>query len=164
MKTSRRILLSVLIPVVVLSLVEPGTGQVFKSKPAAAESTQQTIGGAPQMHQDQAVQQTGGWPSLPLPKISMPKIPMPKIAMPDFSPITSPIKSGFGKVSSGTKNAWEGTKEMFTFGNGETHQTEAPPAKPTKQGFWGRLFSPEPEKPDGPQTVAEWMAQPRVDH
>ena len=110
------------------------------------------------MHQDPEVEQTG-WPSLPLPKITMPRLTMPKVSMPDMGTVTKPVKASFGKISSGTKKAWEGTKEIFTFGG----HKEPQPAE-SNQGFWKRLFSSEPEQPSGPQTVGEWMAQPRLDN
>ena len=102
---------------------------------------------------DPEVKQTG-WPSIPLPKITM-----PTITMPDMSVITTPVKTSYGKVTDGTKKAWEGTKEIFTFGKGTATATAH--SQP-KEGFWKRMFSSEPEKNDGPQTVGEWMAQPRL--
>jgi hypothetical protein len=110
-----------------------------------------------QVHQDSQVQQTG-WPSLPLPKISM-----PKVSMPDMSPITRPVKSGYGKIASGTKHAWDGTKEMFSFGKGNNQPAGQTSQSQEKPGFWSRIFSKEPEEPKGPQTVAEWMSLPRVE-
>jgi hypothetical protein len=82
--------------------------------------------------------------------------------MPDMSVVTGPVKSGYSKVTTGTKKAWEGTKEMFTFGDNESSSQTAANAQP-KEGFWSRMFSKEPEKPSGPQTVGEWMSQPRLD-
>lgn len=117
--------------------------------------------GTPTTIRDPNVRQTG-WPSIPLPKITMPHVTMPKVTMPDMSMITKPVKSGFSKITTGTKKAWEGTKEVFTLGGNKSQQT-APPHASQKQGFWSRLFSPELEKPSGPQTVGEWMAQPRLD-
>lgn len=117
----------------------------------------EAVGGTPQMYQDANVRQTA-WPSIPLPKISM-----PKIWMPDMSPITGPVKSGFHKVSIGTKKAWEGTKEMFTFGGDESTQAVSRQTAQQKPGFWSRMFSSKPDPSSGPQTVGEWMAQPRLD-
>ncbi|TWU24663.1 hypothetical protein [Bythopirellula polymerisocia] len=138
---------------VALTLGQLAQAQILNSQPSG---THKSVGGAPQMHQDSEVRQSS-WPSIPLPKITM-----PKVSMPNMSSLTNPVKSGFQKVSSGTKKAWEGTKEMFTFG-GE----EAPAAQNSsqeKQGFWSSIFSSEPEQPSGPQTVGEWMAQPRLEH
>ncbi len=133
--------------------------QLAHAQPVRSQSPKapQAVGGTPQMHQDSEVRQTG-WPSIPLPKISM-----PKIWMPDFSPITRPVKSGYNKVTSGTKRAWEGTKEMFTFGGSESKETVSKQSSQQQPGFWSRMFASEPEQPSGPQTVGEWMAQPRLD-
>lgn len=111
----------------------------------------------PAVHKDPAVQQTA-WPSIPLPKITM-----PKVSMPDMSLITTPVKAGFGKITSGTKKAWEGTKEIFTFGKGDSNPSAGPQDSQPKKSFWGKIFSSEPEPQDGPQTVGEWMSQPRLD-
>src|SRR5690606_6458687 len=102
---------------------------------------------------DTNVKQTS-WPMIPLPRVTM-----PQISMPDMSPITSPVKSGFGKLSSGTKKAWEGTKEMFSWGRSDASQ-QARAAEP-EESIWSRMFGTAPKEPNGPQTVGEWMAQPR---
>ena len=113
------------------------------------------------------------WLGLPMPKMTMPKITMPKISMPKWpsshngetsgpSPF-APLTAGFHKISSGTKKAWHGVKEMFTFGSDQSGSL--PQSRATSQpkpSFWRRMFGSEP-KEDGPQTVAEWMAQPRLD-
>jgi hypothetical protein len=140
-----------------LALCQAGEAQIFNGSPPTAEE-QPTVGGTPQMRQDSEVKQTA-WPSIPLPKISM-----PSISMPDMSAITAPVKSGYSKMATGTKKVWEGTKEMFTFGkNDAPTQTVARTSAQSEPGFWERLTSPAPKK-DGPQTVGEWMAQPRLDH
>ena len=150
----RHVFLSSLTLTFLLVACQSGAAQVL----TGSSSKSGAPGGAPQMHQDSAVKQTA-WPSIPLPKITM-----PKISMPDMSAITAPIKSGYSKVATGTKNAWEGTKEMFTFGKGDSAaQPAARTSSQQKQGFWGKMFSSEPAKPDGPQTVGEWMSQPRLD-
>ena len=112
--------------------------------------------------QEGAVQQTG-WPSIPLPKLTMPKVLMTKMTMPDMSSVLNPVTVGFGKVSAGTKKAWKGTKEMFAFGqSSETNSSGRVSSKP-EQSFWKRLFTPTYEESAGPQTVGEWMSQPRID-
>ena len=112
------------------------------------------------------------WQSVSLPKVPMPKLSMPKIALPKWPTNTdgsavspmAPIAAGASKVSEGTKKAWEGTKEMFSFGTSEETQQGGLPAKPSaKPSFWQRMIGSEPE-PEGPQTVAEFMSQPRVGH
>ena len=128
--------------------------QIINAPSEAKSST--PIGGAPQMYHDTQVKQTG-WPSIPMPKITM-----PKITMPDMTYITAPIKSGYTKVSTGTKKVWEGTKEMFTFGGGDKQASTSQSTQPP-HGFWGSLFSSEPKQDEGPKTVGEWMAQPRLE-
>lgn len=84
-----------------------------------------------------------GW--LSMPKITMPKLTMPKIEMPKLpSDPLAPFKAGARKVSDGAKKAWEGTREMFSFGGEKTAAAKKPTA-------------------EQPQTVAEFMAQPRLD-
>ncbi len=144
-----------LVLLLTLAVCQSSVAQIFNGSSGESES-KSTVGGTPQMHADAEVKQTA-WPSVPLPKISM-----PKISMPDMSVITGPVKSGYGKVTTGTKKAWEGTKEMFTFGKGNSTSQTSSSSQP-KQGFWGRMFSPEPEEPNVPQTVGEWMSQPRLD-
>jgi hypothetical protein len=82
---------------------------------------------------------------------------MPKLVMP------APVKASARKVSDGTKRAWEGTKELFTFGQ----KPEQPAARVAslpqeKPSIWKRMFGGA-EEPQQPQSVAEWMAQPRVE-
>ena len=109
-----------------------------------------------------------GW--LQMPKVTMPKLTMPKIEMPKMpaDPL-APFKAGARKVGEGTKKAWEGTKEIFTFGGEEKKSADAgstrfaPHAKPEQPSLWKRLTTSAPAEPEGPQTVAEFMAQPRLD-
>jgi hypothetical protein len=114
-----------------------------------------------------------GWPNIALPKITLPKITMPKITMPkmpalwpsesdpDSPALLSPFVAGFGKLSAGTRNAWEGTKDMFSVFRGKRDsQRAAPPTSIQKPSFWQRLTTRAPE-PDVPQTVGEFMRQPR---
>jgi hypothetical protein len=104
-----------------------------------------------------AVKQTA-WP-----KITMPKVTMPKVTMPDLSKVLSPVSVGFEKVSTGSKKAWEGTKEMFSFGktNNPAPVSTTRTTQP-QQSIWNRLTGRAPE-PVAPQTVGEWMSQPRLD-
>jgi hypothetical protein len=70
-----------------------------------------------------------GW--LTMPKVTMPKLTMPKIEMPKMpeDPLM-PFKAGARKVSDGTKKAWEGTKEIFTFGSAPTANQTVRPTHP----------------------------------
>jgi hypothetical protein len=100
------------------------------------------------------------WGWLQMPKVTMPKISMPKMPENAFAPVKASAK----KVSDGTKKAWEGTKEIFTFG-GKAEKPTPEAAAPPKEPLWKRMFGGEEKKePEGPQTVAERMAQPRLDH
>lgn len=116
---------------------------------------------------------TTSWFSMPkvtMPKITMPKLSMPKLALPKWptnsdgiaaSPF-APISAGANKVTEGTKKAWEGTKEMFSFGGDDAApKTRAPGQPQAEPSLWQRLTGKQPE-PTGPQTVGEWMSQPRL--
>jgi hypothetical protein len=147
MTIARNISRSSLVIACMFAICAPGNAQIFSGGEKSSASS-----GSVKI--DPEVKQTA-WPSIPLPKISM-----PKISMPDMSVITTPVKAGFGKVTDGTRKAWEGTKEIFTFGKGDS--AAATRSQP-KESFWKRMFTSEPDKNDGPQTVGEWMAQPRLD-
>jgi hypothetical protein len=100
------------------------------------------------------------WGWLQMPKVTMPKITMPKMPENAFAPVKASAK----KVSDGTKKAWEGTKEIFTLGGDKPAKPAASSAAEPKEPFWKRMFGGEEKKePEGPQTVAEWMSQPRLD-
>lgn len=129
--------------------------QVYNPAAPQAPAGVQTAGGA-NAPTAGAVEQTG-W-GIPLPKITM-----PKITMPNMQSVTGPIKSGFGKVSAGSKKALEGAKEMFSFA--KRPATSAQGTRSTgqqKQSIWKRLITRQPE-PQVPQTVGEFMSQPRLD-
>ena len=105
------------------------------------------------------------WGWIKMPKITMPKMEMPRMPADPLAP----IKSSARKVGDGTKKAWEGTKELFAGGSkepqgqGQPGQTRiATQGKPPS--MWQRMFGAKEEPQDeGPRTVAEWMAQPRLD-
>jgi hypothetical protein len=105
------------------------------------------------------------WPSISLPQITMPKISMPK--WPTNADGTSaspmaPISAGASKVSAGSRKAWQGAKEMFSFASREETPKSSTAVKTSdKPSFWQRIIGKKPE-PEGPQTVAEFMAQPRI--
>ena len=110
-----------------------------------------------------------GWFNIPLPKITMPKLTLPKVTMPKMPPLwpsesnegspalLAPVASGFSKISAGAHKAWEGTKEVFAAGT-----EEKAPAAQAQPSFWQRLVGRSPQ-PEGPQTVGEFMSQPRLD-
>lgn len=154
MTIARQAFLSSLVLSYLFIAALPCSAQLFGAQEDKTES-HKTVGGTPQMREDPDVNQAT-WAGIPMPTLTM-----PKLSMPDMSSVTAPFKSGYNKVSAGTKNAWEGTKEMFSFGNGAN--TQRANSSQRKQGFWERLTTPDPPKNDGPQTVGEWMSQPRID-
>ncbi len=141
--------------VLVVGQVAVLRAQVFN---APAAGSVQPAGGAA-VAQTGAVEQTG-W-GLPMPKITMPKLTMPTLTMPSMGAVTGPFKSGFSKVTSGTKKAWEGTKEIFSFGQNKTATTSLQSGQ-QQPSFWQRLLVRE-SKTQVPQTVGEFMSQPRLD-
>jgi len=140
------------------------------SMPSSTEGVHQAVGST-EAESEHSRFLPVSWPSIPLPTITMPKLTMPKVSMPTwpthpdgtyYSPF-APITAGASKISAGTKKVWEGTKEMFGFGaSEETTQPSLPAAANAQPSFWQRMTGQEPE-PTGPQTVAEWMSQPRLD-
>jgi hypothetical protein len=99
------------------------------------------------------------WSWLKMPKITMPKIEMPKMPADPLAP----VKTSARKIGDGTKRAWEGTKELFTFGGSKTAEqpTERLASRPDQPSLWSRMFGGAEAEPEGPKTVADWMAQPR---
>jgi len=164
MWTSRATLSQLLAVGILLALATQSPAQIL---PAPADPPSQEIrqagGGLAAAEEARAGVQQTSWPKVTLPKITMPTFTMPKMTMPDMSQMFSPISAGFQKVSAGSKKAWEGTKEMFTFGSGSDDSFGAATRAPPKPSIWQRLISRSPE-PAAPQTVGEWMSQPRIEH
>lgn len=106
-----------------------------------------------------ADQSPWGW--VKMPKITMPKIEMPKMPADPLAPIKNSAK----KVGEGASKAWEGTKEIFTLGGAKTAAAESPKTPEDKgPSLWQKMFGgAEKKEPEGPQTVAEFMAQKRLD-
>ncbi len=163
-------LFRVSVALLVAGQVAVSHAQVINAPAAQPGVGVQQAGGPVAVAPTGAVEQTGWGPLMPklampkitMPKITMPKLTMPQMAMPSMDAMTGPFKSGLGKVTSGTKKAWEGTKEMFTFGqNQSTSSTGRNVAGEQKPSFWNRLLAKQPE-PRGPQTVGEFMSQPRL--
>ncbi len=81
-------------------------------------------------------------------------------SVPTLWPVSnkSPGPSTFEKLASGPKKLWQGTTDLFT-----PDPKPAPRrASRSQPSLFDRLFASEPEN-KGPQTVTEWMAQPRLD-
>ncbi len=100
-------------------------------------------------------------PQMTLPKIKLPQVTMPKWTMPDMSKLWNPVAAGFKKISAGSKKVWEGSKQMFSFGKKDAKSAPAAPVK-SEPSLLRRMLGEAPE-PAGPQTVGEWMSQPRLD-
>jgi hypothetical protein len=169
--TISRTLLVVAICLLVCAQTAVVEAQILNaSMPNSTEGVQPAVASAETESEDDGFM-PASWPSIPLPTITMPKLTMPKLSMPKwpthpdgtyYSPWT-PITAGASKISAGTKKVWEGTKEMFSFGaKDEVSQPRLPAAAQAQPSFWQRMTGHEPE-PTGPQTVAEWMSQPRLD-
>ncbi|MEM8944514.1 MAG: hypothetical protein AAGD11_04960 [Planctomycetota bacterium] len=156
---SKRLLQIAIAAVLSTSLASSSAAQVFNAPiPQSNPAVQPAVGPAPSTG---AVEQTG-W-GIPMPKITMPKVTMPKLTMPNMDSVTAPIKSGFGKVSAGSKKAWEGAKEMLTFGDkGANKETVNRATAPKQPSLWQKLTTRKTE-PQVPQTVGEFMSQPRLD-
>jgi len=151
----RNILVSMLVLSLLWNLSSIVSAQILNSKPTEANSGDLSLSDYEQeLKNDQDVNQTS-WLAIPLPKITM-----PRMAFPDISPVTAPAKSGWQKVTTGTRRAWEGTKEIFTSGS---ENSTSPSPQNREPSFWSRMFSTTPKEPDVPQTVGEWMSQPRLD-
>ena len=142
-------------------------GQIINASSSTNEGGVQTAVGSSEMGEEKGGFLPVSWPSITLPKVTMPKVNMPKWPTnPDGSAVSpfAPISAGATKVSEGTKKAWEGAKEMFSFGgSSETTRRVAPTNSTAEPTFWQRMIGKQPE-PEGPQTVAEFMSQPRVGH
>ena len=148
------------IAVIVLAQAITAEAQVFNAPNPQPNAAVQPAGGAA-APQAGAVEQTG-W-GIPMPKITMPKITMPKVTMPSMGAVTGPFKSGFGKIKDGSKKAMEGAKEMLSFGKPKTTTTTYNrAAEPKKPSIWQKLIA-KPAEPQVPQTVGEFMSQPRLD-
>jgi hypothetical protein len=117
---------------------------------------------------------TGGWPNVHLPEIkwrplwSRPGDPQQGVLN---GPIDRVRAAGRNSVAS-ARGAWNGTVDKFKWGGTTARdQQYAQRQQQLRQqqasngqqqpGFWDRLFGKEPEEPDGPKTVVEWMAQER---
>lgn len=100
------------------------------------------------------------WSWIKMPKVTMPKIEMPKMPADPLAP----VKTSARKVGDGAKKAWEGTKELLTFGGKAAKDEPAARVASREQpSVWSRMFGSAEPEPEGPQSVAEWMNQDRID-
>ncbi len=131
------------------------TQQVIMPQQAVPQPSEIQQAGGAAAAAASTVEQTG-WAGIPLPKITMPKLTLPSLGA-----ITAPMKAGARKITAGTKKAWEGTKEIFSVGKKKPATRSRQPQQP-KKSFWKRLLVREPGY-KVPQTVGEFMSQPRLD-
>jgi hypothetical protein len=112
--------------------------------------------GAPETIAEEGAQASASpWGWLKMPKITMPQMPADPLA---------PVKASGRKVADGTRRAWAGVKELLTFGGEkQADQPTARMASNPQPSMWQRMFGGAEEEPQGPQSVAEWMSQPRVE-
>jgi hypothetical protein len=73
------------------------------------------------------------------------------------------VKNGTHHVENATASAWHKTVHAVTPGSDEPKQQVA--AQTPKNSWWNRMWgsSAEEQKPDGPRTVGEFMAQKRLE-
>jgi len=109
-----------------------------------------------------------------IPRVTLPKIALPSITMPrlpklwpsaengdDSSPaLLAPVAAGAKKITSGAKKAWEGTKDILSFKSDKRNSSKKRREKP-KPSIWKRMFTPA--EPTVPQTMGDWMSQPRLE-
>jgi hypothetical protein len=122
---------------------------------------QSGVAGSPEtIAQEDAGASASPWGWIKMPKITMPKITMPQMPADPLAP----VKASGRKVADGTRRAWDGVKELLTFGGEkQADQPSARVASNPQPSIWQRMFGGAEEEPQGPQSVAEWMSQPRVD-
>jgi hypothetical protein len=71
-------------------------------------------------------------------------------------------RNGARRVADGTRAAWHKTVDVLT--PGESTAASSDLARSDAQlPFWKRMFAADEPEPQGPRTVAEWMAQDRLD-
>ncbi|MEQ8208681.1 MAG: hypothetical protein RH917_02520 [Lacipirellulaceae bacterium] len=138
------------VAIILSALAQPAQAQGYPAGQAATPNSAVT-----------PTPETNRWGWFPKPKIAMPKVTMPKIEMPKFEmpklpkDTFAPVKASAGKVVSGSKKAWEGAKEMLSFGQkkGATNTRVASRQQPSG---WGNVFGGKQE-PQGPRTIGEFM-------
>lgn len=87
---------------------------------------------------------------------------MEKQAEPESASPWQVVTEGTHRLGESTRNAWHKTVDALT---PSSMKANAPPAPRTarREPLWRRALGlGEEEKPEGPQTVTEWMAQERL--
>ncbi len=124
-------------------------GEIQYAAPSEADSGEKTSRVVP-----------ASWiPKVTLPKITMPRLPKLWPSAEGSSPaLLAPVAAGAKKISAGAKKAWEGTKDILSFKSKKNKSTRQKRSKP-KPSIWKRMLAPA--EPTVPQTMGEWMSQPR---
>lgn len=122
-----------------------------------ATAQQQSLSGSGAADITPTEEAGGAWGWIKKPNITMPKITFPKMPADPLAPVKNSAK----KVQNGAKTAWEGTKELFTFGGAQADQPAARVASNDSPSLWQRMFGEKKEESREPQSVTEWMSQPR---
>jgi len=154
---------------VIATVMSPtGFAQVINAPiPSSGNTVTQATGDFDNTELSEGIKQTA-WPSIPWPTITMPKITMPKLpplwpsdSNSDSPALLQPFFAGYSKVAAGGKKAWEGTKDLFSvFQSKDASKTATRTASKPKTSFWQRLTTRKTES-QAPQTVGEFMRQPR---
>jgi hypothetical protein len=148
MNVARLLMIGTAFAVLAMSMTQLANAQGAPAQGAASDIT--------------PTEETGGgpWSWVKKPSFSMPKVSFPKMPADPLAPIKTSAK----KVGDGTKKAWEGAKEMFTFGGSEEEPAGTRVATAGEApSMWQRMFGKEEKKDEGPATVGEWMNQKRVE-
>lgn len=103
------------------------------------------------------------WGWLPKPEITWPQVTLPSVAFPKFdrsmaSQVFAPVKSGVSKISAGSRRAWDGAKDIFSFAFGGANDEPRVASRQTPS-MWERMFGSP--RDDGPQTIGEFMSGTR---
>lgn len=138
-------------------------GTLAASQAARAQSPMSDLesADAPVADAEQASPAYWGW--LPKPEITWPQVTLPSVAFPKFdrsmaSNVFAPVKSGVAKISAGSRRAWDGTKEIFSFAFGSSKDDSRLASRKTPT-MWERMFGGP--RDDGPQTIGEFMSGTR---
>ncbi len=125
-----------------------------------------------------------GWPEFKMPSYEM-KLPRPNLTFlpnmiankdekvqkarrarnawvkgdPGSPPPWQVLSESTKRVGSSTRSAWSKTVGIFSPGGDNTSMAQREPRRP----FWSRLFGSSEAEPEGSKTVAEFLAQERLD-
>ena len=148
--------LRLLVGAIAMFLATSAQGQIINESLSGSSAVQP--GATHAAEQEPAASGPFSWmvPKVTLPKISMPKIEMPKMPTNAFAP----VKASAQKVKDGARKAWEGTKEILTFGRG-SGEPSARVASRQQPSMMQRMFGSGESTESQPQTMAEFISQPR---